>query len=222
LVSHSPHSFCLFQIGGGGKSEAATAYGIEHANEYDIRIWLEPDEFKGARALHALPLVRGGTKRNVASLLKRQRCLLVIDDPSEPFAAEELATLCGEGSHIIVTTRIETLDEYTIPELIQDEAREILDDSVSAPCPTTIFDKISSTVGGHPLSYVLINAAMRTGADWEDNWKLVMAHGPWLMTAEPAAFGKLAGSAYVSAVEIEKFKSKYLTSGLIGRMFGIN
>lgn len=31
-----------------------------------------------------------------------------------------------------------------------------------------------------------------------------------------------AGSAYVSGVEIERFKSKYLTPGLIGRMFGIH
>jgi hypothetical protein len=46
--------------------------------------------------------------------------------------------------------------------------------------------------------------------------------GPWLIPVKTAAFERLAGSAYVSATEIEKFKSKYLTSGLVGRMFGIN
>ncbi|MCW2247752.1 hypothetical protein M2352_003386 [Azospirillum fermentarium] len=71
----------LTGIGGCGKSEAATAFGVDAAKNYDLRIWLEPDEFKGAAALKALPLVRGGTKRNIATLLKRQRCLLVIDDP---------------------------------------------------------------------------------------------------------------------------------------------
>ena len=34
--------------------------------------------------------------------------------------------------------------------------------------------------------------------------------------------GKLAGSAYVSTAEIERFKAEYLTLGLVGRMFSIN
>lgn len=162
------HCLVLTGMGGSGKSEAATAYGIEHANEYDLRLWLETDEFKGAKGLHALPLVRGGTRRNVATLLKRQRCLLVIDDPTESIVVEELAALCGEGSHVLVTARIAVPGEYGIPELTPDAARAILDDSVADSCPATVFEAIWSTVGGHPLSYALMNAALRTGASWED------------------------------------------------------
>jgi len=36
----------LTGIGGCGKSEAATAFGLDAAKNYDLRIWLESDEFK--------------------------------------------------------------------------------------------------------------------------------------------------------------------------------
>lgn len=45
---------------------------------------------------------------------------------------------------------------------------------------------------------------------------------PLLTPVVPEECEKLAGSAYVSAAEIDKFKAKYLTSGLVGRRFGIN
>lgn len=158
----------LTGMGGSGKSESATAYGIEHAADYDLRIWLEPDEFKGAKGLQALRLVRGGTKRNVATLLRRQRCLLVIDDPAMPVAIEDLVALCGEGSHVLITARNAVPDEYRIPELTSDEACDILNKAVASVCPETVFDTIWETVGGHPLSYALMNAAVLTGGTWED------------------------------------------------------
>lgn len=46
--------------------------------------------------------------------------------------------------------------------------------------------------------------------------------GPWLKPVGTEECKMRAGSAYVSGVEIERFKSKYLTPGLIGRMFGIH
>jgi len=158
----------LTGMGGIGKSEAATAYGVKHAADYDLKIWLEPDEFKGAKGLQALPLVRGGTKRNVATLLKRQRCLLVIDDPAMPVAAEELIALCGEGSHVLVTARNVIPDEYRIPELTAEEASDLLNKGLASACPEAVFDRIWETVGGHPLSYALMNAAVLTGGTWTD------------------------------------------------------
>lgn len=158
----------LTGIGGCGKSEAATAFGLEAVKNYDLRIWLESDEFKGAAALQAIPLMRGGTKRNVASLLKRQRCLLVIDDPSLPFVPAELEALCGPGSHILVTAREITPGEYRLPELSQKEALAILYGAEDRPCPAHIFETMWVTVGGHPLTFSLMNAAVRNGATWED------------------------------------------------------
>jgi len=158
----------LTGIGGCGKSEAATAFGVGEAKNYDLRIWLEPDEFNGAAALKALPLVRGGTKRNIATLLKRQRCLLVIDDPSGAIVQADLVALCGPGSHVLVTAREITPDEYRLPELTREEAQAILAGSVAQPCPARVFETTWATVGGHPLSFALMNAAARNGATWED------------------------------------------------------
>jgi len=45
---------------------------------------------------------------------------------------------------------------------------------------------------------------------------------PLLVLVDPKKCKNLAGSAYVSAAEIERFKAKYLTSGLVGREFGVN
>ncbi len=45
---------------------------------------------------------------------------------------------------------------------------------------------------------------------------------PLLIPVDPKKCKNLAGSAYVSAAEIERFKAKYLTSGLVGRKFGIH
>ncbi|MFN7288748.1 MAG: hypothetical protein ACK5TL_00260 [bacterium] len=158
----------LTGIGGCGKSEAATAFGVDAAKNYDLRIWLESDEFEGAAGLKALPLMRGGTKRNIATLLKRQRCLLVIDDPPGAVLQDELAALCGPGSHVLVTAREIIPGDYRVPELTGGEAHAILDEAVAQHCPAPIFEIIWSTVGGHPLSFALMNAAVRNGATWED------------------------------------------------------
>jgi hypothetical protein len=45
---------------------------------------------------------------------------------------------------------------------------------------------------------------------------------PLLIPVAPGKCENLPGSAYVSAAEIDRFKAKYLTSGLVGRKFGIN
>ncbi|RIX31858.1 hypothetical protein [Sphingomonas edaphi] len=158
----------LTGIGGSGKSAAATAFGVESVQNYHLRIWLEPEEYRGATALQGMPLVRGGAKRNIANLLKRQRCLLVIDDPSHDIEQAQLATLCGPGSHVLVTARASLAGEYRMPELTPEEGQAVLNGYLEEPCPPEIFAKVWATVGGHPLSLALMNAAIRNGATWED------------------------------------------------------
>jgi tetratricopeptide (TPR) repeat protein len=158
----------LTGIGGSGKSEAATAFGVANVQQYHLRIWLEPEEYRGAAALHGMPLLRGGAKRNIANLLKRQRCLLVIDDPSTDIEQAELAALCGSGSHVLVTARASVAGEYRMPPLDAQEGELILNRNVEELCPPEILSKVWATVGGHPLSLALMNAAIRNGATWED------------------------------------------------------
>ena len=158
----------LTGIGGCGKSEAVTDFGVENANNYDLKIWLESEDYRDAASLQASPITRGGSNRNIATLLKQQRCLLVIDNPSTWVEQVELSKLCGSGSHILVTVRGSVQNGYPLPMLTELEARMILNRSVDIECPDAIFNAIWATVSGHPLSLSLMNTAIQGDATWED------------------------------------------------------
>lgn len=155
-------------IAGSGKSDTAKAYGIDHRQEYDLLIWLDHDEVRRAEDLRAASLLRGQEKRNIASLMRSRRCLVVIDDPQTTLDASSLAALCGPNSHVIVTTRELRSGVYAIPPMSCAEARTVLEANVAEPCPDEIFKKVWSTVGGHPLSLALMNGTIRDGGSWHD------------------------------------------------------
>lgn len=155
-------------IAGSGKSDAAAAYGTDHRQEYDLLIWLDGDEVHRVDDLRAALLMRGQEKRNIASLMRTRRCLVVIDDPQTPLEAAALAALCGPGSHVLVTTRELRSSVYAMPPMSPVDGRAILDADVVTPCPQDVFDKVWATVGGHPLSLALMNGAVRDGAPWRD------------------------------------------------------
>lgn len=161
---------CLFLggIGGCGKSDTAAAYGADHRKDYNLLIWLDGDEVRRVEDLRAVLLMRGQERRNVASLMRTRRCLLVIDDPKSPLDVPALAALCGPGSHVLVTTRELQPNVYEMPPMSPAEARAILDSDVTDSCPPNVFDTVWATVGGHPLSLVLMNGAIRGGATWRD------------------------------------------------------
>lgn len=154
-------------LGGRGKSAAAAAYWEKHKDEYDIAIWLEGSEVVGATSLHAIPLSRGGEQRNVAALLRTRACLLIIDDAALDLALDKLTPLCGPGSHIILTRRNIVPPCYELPMFDEEEATQLLNQDVD-PCPDDVFALIWKTVGGHPLTLGLMNAAVRQGAPWSD------------------------------------------------------
>jgi tetratricopeptide (TPR) repeat protein len=158
----------LAGIGGCGKSDAAAAFGATHIDRYDLRIWLDRDDIGRIEDLYGLPLLRGRDKRNIASLMKTRRCLLVIDDPRTVLATADLADLCGPGTHVLQTVRELGHGVYRLPDLSRHEAKRILENGTPATCPDDIFETIWTTVGGHPLSLALMNGAVRTGAPWAD------------------------------------------------------
>jgi len=155
-------------IAGCGKSDAAAAYGADHRQDYDLLIWLEGSEVRRVEDLQAALLMRGQEKRNIASLMRTRRCLVVIDDPQSQLEASSLAALCGPGSHVLVTMRELRGNVYAIPALSQAEGRAILDGGAADPCPQDVLDTVWTTVGGHPLSLALMNGAVRDGALWHD------------------------------------------------------
>ncbi len=154
-------------VGGVGKSAAAAAYAADHADDYDLAIWLDQGELRRPEDLQALPLVRGGEQRNVANLLRVRACLLVIDDAGDDFGEDGLAALCGPGSRVIVTRRSAPPSSYLLPMLDEAEGRTLLERG-GGPCPDGSFARIWSTVGGHPLALRMIGAAAREGATWGD------------------------------------------------------
>lgn len=155
-------------IAGSGKSAAVKAYGAANRHKYDLLIWLDREEVRELRDLEAIPLVRGQEKRNVANLLRTRECLVVLDDVQATPDVASLVALCGPGSHILVTTRTTGSETYDMPPMDDTEARNLLNGSCQTSCPGEVFNTIWKTVGGHPLSLALMNAAVREGASWDD------------------------------------------------------
>ena len=152
--------------GGAGKSIAAAAFAKHRPDAYHNQIWLQGSAVPSIESLNAVAMVRAGDSRNVAYLLGSRPTLLIIDDVDFGLPIEQLAELCGPGSHIIVTSREDR--GYVVPPFDQTEARTVVDRHTTEPCPDPVFEAIWDAVGGHPLTYGLINGAVRTGADWDD------------------------------------------------------
>lgn len=152
--------------GGAGKSQAAAAFAGSRIDEYHNRLWLKGDDVPTIESLNAVAMVRAGDSRNVAYLLKSRPTLLIIDDVGPELKLDQLAPLCGPGSHIIVTSRRN--GGYLLPAFDEDEARQVANRETAEPCPDEIFRQIWDAVGGHPLTWGLINGAVRNGTTWGD------------------------------------------------------
>lgn len=152
--------------GGAGKSIAAAAFARRYFDAYHNQLWLKGTDVPSVETLNAVAMVRAGDSRNVAYLLKSRPTLLIIDDADPQLELDQLAALCGPGSHIIVTSRRD--GGYVPPPFDEAEAREVVNRNTSEPCPEEVFRVIWDAVEGHPLTYGLINGAVRNGASWAD------------------------------------------------------
>lgn len=152
--------------GGAGKSIAAAAFARRHFKAYHNQLWLKGTDVPSIESLNAVAMVRAGDSRNVSYLLRSRPTLLIIDDAVPELALDQLAALCGQGSHIIVTSRRD--GGYVPPPFDEAEAREVVSRGTSEPCPDEVFRVIWDAVGGHPLTYGLINGTVRNGASWAD------------------------------------------------------
>lgn len=152
--------------GGAGKSVAAAAFAKRHIDAYHNQLWLKGTDVPSVESLSAVAMVRAGDSRNVAYLLKSRPTLLIIDDVDPDLELDQLAALCGSGSHIIVTSR--RGGGYVLPPFDETEAREVVNRDTVEPCPDEVFRAIWDAVGGHPLTYGLINGTVRNGTSWAD------------------------------------------------------
>lgn len=161
-------SLVITGLAGIGKSQAAASYASSNKDKFELVVWLKGDTLSGIEALHSTELHRGGAEHNVAGLLRMRRCLAVIDDSAVEFEATELEKLCGPDSRVIVTQRRASGHGFTMPLMTEDEARQLLNSGLAQPVPDDVWATIWATVGGHPLSIRLMNAAAHGGATWED------------------------------------------------------
>lgn len=155
-------------LAGSGKSDAAAAYVASKKGNYQTAMWVQGADLVRVSDLSAKPLWRGGDELNVMAMLRSRRCLLVIDDLAPNVSLADLKPLCGRGSHILVTRRETETGDIELPGLTARQAREILDRDVAEPCPERVLNALMKAVGGHPLSFALINKAIASGVSWQD------------------------------------------------------
>ncbi|MCP1755409.1 MULTISPECIES: NB-ARC domain-containing protein [Bradyrhizobium] len=156
-------------MGGSGKSQCAAAVAAAQRQQYDLIIWCDASQLRHLEQLASLPVARSGVSRNVVALLRTMRCLLVLDDARVVFDRARVVGMCGTGSKVLITTRQADADAYLIPPLEPEDAREMLGSGIDGGCPAEVFDAVWSTIGGHPLTLRLMNAAVsdRT-ASWQE------------------------------------------------------
>ncbi|WP_342712630.1 NB-ARC domain-containing protein [Bradyrhizobium sp. B124] len=156
-------------FGGTGKSQCAAAIAGAQRQRYDLIIWHDASQLERLEQLQSLPVARSGVSRNVSALLRTLRCLLVLDDVRFGFDRANVAALWGPGSKVLITTRQVEPGAYQMPPLEQHAASDMLGLGIGGGCPANVFDIVWSTVGGHPLTLRLMNAAVQDGtASWQD------------------------------------------------------
>ena len=155
-------------IGGIGKSVSAAAYLRRHRQDFEYCFWIDARVIAGVQHLSAVQLHRGGAERNVLGLLKKSRCLVVLDDAPDSLTAEDLIAAGTGASRIIVTRRRIAPGAYELPMMQDDEARAVLNRHLDEPASAPVVAAILRAVGGHPLSLKLLNSAIRVGASWQD------------------------------------------------------
>lgn len=159
---------CITGVGGIGKSQAATAYADARRDEFELVIWLDGTVLTNVNDLHSIALGRSGVRRNVVGLLGSRRCLLVIDDLAARFSIDEIATLCGPSSKVIITQRERVAGGFEIPFMEESLAMDVLNHGINKRCDDEYWSLIWKTVNGHPLTLGLMNAAVRDGASWKE------------------------------------------------------
>lgn len=151
-------------LAGTGKSDAAAAYADSRRHLYKMTMWIEGRELTKVTDLYSKDLGRGGAELNIAGMLKSRKCLLVIDDLPPEITLAELKPLCGLSSRILVTRREPEREDISIPSFGLAEARQILDRDLDVPCPVEVLNALMGAVGGHPMSFALVNNAVAKGA----------------------------------------------------------
>lgn len=164
----SSSSYVILQgMSGVGKTAIAARIAHRQKDNFDNCIWLDAREFDGVQKLRSVALTRSGVNHNIADLVRRERILLVIDDPAFPLS--ELADIEYGESRAIITTQVASgLHVVQIADLTRQESQSVLTADVPMPNNPLVVERILNTAGGHPL---VLRALNRLAS--EHGWKEV-------------------------------------------------
>lgn len=152
-----------------GKTAVAAAIARAYKDDFDAVIWCDAQALDNVHSLASIDVNRSGVKHNIENLLRRQKCLLVLDDTK--LSCRNLATIPAGDSRLILTTQVsDDPNAVQIAPMKRDEARTLLQSDVVAPCPDPVFERVHGSVGGYPL---LLNALNRIAQD--EGWDAVDA-----------------------------------------------
>ncbi|WP_375767238.1 hypothetical protein NR798_36980 [Archangium gephyra] len=156
-------------ISGIGKSALAARVAETLRSQFELVIWLDARELHDVKRLTDVDVLRTGTHHNVTSLLRRHKCLLVLDDATLP--PDQIASMdCGSSKLIVTCQTTSAPLAITVGDLDRGSAQALLEAGVPERCPQAVLQRVLSSVGGHPL---LLSALNRVAQD--DGWEGVNA-----------------------------------------------
>lgn len=168
IVDRLEESFWVTISGISGIGKTALAAQVaKNLSDYDLVIWHDASNLKNVTELSDIDIRRSGTRHNINSLLRRHRCLLLLDDALLPW--DQIAEMECENSKIIITCQT-TSDPNTVfvGDLDYDSARALLEIDVSTSCPDKVFQRVYSNIGGYPLLLSALNRLAK-----QEGWESV-------------------------------------------------
>lgn len=143
-------------ISGIGKSALVAQVAERLRSVFDIIIWFDAHDINNVNELSDVDIRRVGTKHNISGLLRRHKCLLVLDDSRLPW--EQIEQLNIGESKVIITCQVTSApNSVPVGEIDENAARAILQSGVSTACPDEIFQQVYKNIGGYPLLLGALN-----------------------------------------------------------------
>ncbi len=156
-------------ISGIGKTALAAQVAQTLRPDYDTVIWYDAHNLKNVVELSDADIRRTGTRHNIASLLRRHQCLLILDDAL--LSSEHIAKMeCGESKIIVTCQTTSDPNSVTVGDLDYDAARILLEAGISTTCPDKVFERVFSKIGGYALLLGVLNRLAK-----DEGWEAVNA-----------------------------------------------
>lgn len=175
-VAHPHRASLLTGQPGVGKSALALEFCHRFGGAYDLVWWLPAgrrDDVERGIGLLGQRLGVFGERAGVRDVVEwlgtpaAGRWLLVFDDADEPAALDGLLPACGEGRHLLLTSRKQEAagtDPFPVPPLEPDESRSLLLSALPELDPRQA-DQVGQVLGRVPLTVRLAGSWIGVDAE---------------------------------------------------------